>query len=154
MAFIAEVFRLFFAYAPGMRLMAVKARQPCLCHVEIVLPDPCFVTMAGLQAVLTGRLYLPMGMMAIKTFQRRHYPLEGEVLMAGEALLIGYHLGGFFTITVAFKAGEAFHPHAMYMLVLMTFRAGLLIRQERMQCPCMTFAAADILHEDMFGMAV
>jgi hypothetical protein len=48
----AEAFRLFMADGPGVGLMAVKAVELCLRHMEIVLAHFCFVAVAVLQAVL------------------------------------------------------------------------------------------------------
>ena len=66
----AERLCLLHADCPAMGLVAVKTLQPCLCHMQIMLAYPCFITMAVLQAVLAGQLYLSMWLMAVKAFKR------------------------------------------------------------------------------------
>ncbi len=65
----AESLCLLVADCPTMGLVTVKTLQPRLCHMQIMLPYPCFIAMAVLQAVLAGQLYLSMRLMAVKAFQ-------------------------------------------------------------------------------------
>jgi hypothetical protein len=49
---VAEVFRLFIADRPGMRLMAVETSEFRLRHMEIVLTDLRFIAVAVFQTIL------------------------------------------------------------------------------------------------------
>lgn len=122
MAAVAEVLRgLFLTDGPVVGLMTVEAVHFCLDHVEIMLTNLRFITVAGLQAVLARRFDLSVRMVAVKTFQRSHYPFFRDILMAGYALSGVDHLRFFFAVAVAFKAGHAFHSHPVDHLVLMAF---------------------------------
>ena len=84
----AEVLRFLTPDGPGMGLVAVKAVELRLRHMEIMLAHLRLVSVAVLQAVLCRGFYLAVRVVAVKTLQRRHGPSRGVVLVTSEAPVV------------------------------------------------------------------
>ncbi len=75
-----------------MRLVAVEAAKLCLCHVKVVLSHLCLVPVAVFETVLVCGFDLAVRMMTIKTPQRRHRPLCGNIFVTCQTSAERYHL--------------------------------------------------------------
>jgi len=102
-----------------MRLVAVNALEGAKLEVQGVLADPGLAAVAGAQAVLTRKLELFMGEVAIMALEFRHYPAGLEIFMAFAAFAGFLHGLGAVREGVAVKAVKACSAHAVHQLVLM-----------------------------------